>query len=245
MSIAERRYDCTPDFIIHAQTTRPPHYCSQSAGITHLGWASPGCKMATCDICGKVIKSTSAEAMAAHQRESSSCYPLTASASAPKAVRDAEEQLRAAIDESKRLAAGGGSFEEQERAVRERSSAVLALKRARQESRDAKKEIRDIAQASMSAQGWTDALRAGEEARFARAEGDAVESRLASETIGLVSASAFKQKRAEIEAEREAQREREEQQVQEAALAQQQRKRAKKQQREREQRRGLSFDEDV
>ena len=153
--------------------------------------------MATCDICGKVIKSTSAEAMAAHQRESSSCYPLTASASAPKAVRDAEEQLRAAIDESKRLAAGGGSFEEQERAVRERSSAVLALKRARQESRDAKKEIRDIAQASMSAQGWTDALRAGEEARFARAEGDAVESRLASETIGLVSASAFKQKRAE------------------------------------------------
>ena len=50
--------------------------------------------MSACDICGKLIKSTSAEAMAAHQRESSYCVPPPSKGNAPKAVRDAEAERR-------------------------------------------------------------------------------------------------------------------------------------------------------
>ena len=181
--------------------------------------------------------------MAAHQRESSSCYPATSSTTAPKEIRDAEAALRDACEEAKRLAAGG-SFEDIESCAKAKAAAVKALKLARQQSRQDKKDIRELAQASLSAAGWTQALLDGEEARFAKAEAEAIEGRLAAETVGLVSASAFREKRAMLEADAADQQERRERKEAEAVLEQRQRKRAKKQQQEREQKRGLSFVEE-
>ena len=118
------------------------------------------------------------------------------------------------------------------------------MKQARKETKAEKQAIKDLAAASMSAAGWTQALLDGEETRFAKAESNAVEQRLSAETVGLVSASDFREKRAALEAEATEKRVREEQEARDAVVEKQQRKKQKRQQREREERRGLSFVED-
>ena len=72
--------------------------------------------------------------------------------------------------------------------------------------------------------------------RFARAE-ENIEHRLAQQTVGLVSAEAFREKREAVEAEEAGKREREE-------AARLQRKQAKKAKREQQEKRGLSFVEE-
>ena len=200
---------------------------------------SVGYTSGKCDVCGKVLKSSAPEAMEAHKRESSSCVPAPSKGNAPKAVRDAEERLRDVIEEGQRLAVHG-SFEEVERNTADRKEAEQALKRARSESKSEKRAIKDLAAASMSAAAWTSsltsALDGGGDDRFAKAE-DNVEQQLAAQTVGLVSAEAFREKREALEAETASKRAREEEE-------QLKRKKAKKKKLEQQQRRGLSFAED-
>ena len=193
-----------------------------------------------CDICGKLLKSSNPEAMAAHQRESQSCMPPPSKGNAPKAVKDAEEHLAAIIEEGQRLQMSG-SYEEVERNTAKRKEAEQALKRARSECKAEKRQIKDLAAASMSAAAWTStlssALDGGGDGRFAKAE-EHVEHALAARTVGLVSAEDFAKRREAVEAETAGKREREEQERLE-------RKQAKKAKREQKERSRLSFEEDA
>ena len=201
--------------------------------------ASLGFTSGKCDICGKVLKSSSIEAMEAHKRESQSCVPPPSKGNAPKQVKDAEDRLRDIIDEGHRLASSG-SFEDIEANAAARREAEQTLKRVRNECKAEKRAIKDLAAASMSAAAWTSnlssALSGGGDDRFAKAE-ENVEHRLAQQTVGLVSAEDFRSKRVAIEAEEAGKREREEEE-------RRQRKKAKKAQREQQERKGLSFVED-
>ena len=201
---------------------------------------SLGATSGRCNICGKMLKSSAPEAMEAHQRESSTCVPVQSKANAPKAVRDAEERLRTVIEEGHRLASSG-SYEEVERNSAERKEAEQALKVVRNQSKSEKRFIKDLAASSMSAAAWTSTLSSalnggGDDGRFAKAD-ESVEHELAAQTVGLVSASSFREKREALEAEAATKREREEQERAE-------RKQKKKQKREQQERRGLSFAED-
>eukprot|EP00966_Prymnesium_polylepis_P060459 1402784-Prymnesium_polylepis.1 len=98
----------------------------------------------------------------------------------------------------------------------------------------------------MSAASWTSSLASafsgdGDE-RFSRGD-DALDSRLAQETVGLVSGAAFREKRLALEAEEVARRAKEEESERERVAAAKQRKKDKKRKREQEERRGLSFEE--
>ena len=196
----------------------------------------------TCDVCGKQIKGATAEALAAHQRESYRCIPVS-NPRAPPAVKEAEAALRLVMEEGQRLE-GSGSLEEIERNTAARAVALQELKRVRQLQRSEKAEIKRLAQSSMSAEGWTQALLNGESARFASAETNAVETKLAAETYGLVTASEFREKRETIEAEAASKRERDAAAERDAAEDRKRAKKAKKQERERMEKRGLSFDQE-
>jgi hypothetical protein len=198
--------------------------------------------MAVCDICGKCLRSATAEAMAAHQLESSTCFPPPSLAHAPPAIKQAEAALRAVVEEGERLRVCG-SFDEVQRNAQARADAHQALKRAKLDAKADKRAIKDLAQSSMSAASWTQALKDGSDSKFARAEGSVIESRLAAETVGLVTSTEFRQKREELAAE-EAQRRAEEEGKREREQAEaQERKRAKKRKHEERERRGLSFEE--
>ena len=123
-----------------------------------------------------------------------------------------------------------------------RKEAEQALKQARAETKAEKRQIKDLAAASMSAASWTASIASALDGdgdgggRFATAGSD-VEQQLAARTVGLVSAGAFREKREALEAEEARKRERE----REDRL---QRKQAKKAKREQQERRGLSFADD-
>jgi hypothetical protein len=192
-----------------------------------------------CDRCGKQLRCASDEAMAAHQRESQHCVPKTKGATGK--VAQLEGQLRDIIEHGRRLAAGkGGSFDEVQANLKARDEAEAALKAARQSSKDEKALVKNLAQKSMSAADWTQALLEGD-ARFSQAEEGVVEQRLAAETVGLVSSAAFRQKREELESEALSKRKREEDAERATRLDADKRKKEKKLKREREQTRGLSF----
>ena len=201
--------------------------------------ASIGYTSGRCDVCGKMLKSSNPEALAAHKRESSSCIPQPSKGHAPKAVRDAEERLREVIEEGHRLHAHG-SFESIERNTKERVQAEQALKSARSESKAEKRQIKDLAAKSMSTAAWTSslssALEGGGDDRFSRAE-DNLEHRLAQQTVGLVKADDFRRKREAIEEEEAGKAEREEE-------AKKAKKAAKKAKREQQERQGLSFEDE-
>ena len=205
-----------------------------SAAARSIGYTS-----GRCNICGKLLKSSAPEAMAAHQRESSSCVPAPSKGNAPKAVRMAEERLAEIIEEGQRLQTTG-SFEEVEGNVARRKEAELALKRARDDGKAEKRAIKELAASSMSAAAWTSSLSSAisgdGDQRFERAD-EGVDSALAARTVGLVSAEAFRERREAVEAEAAGKREREEAERLE-------RKQAKKKKREQQERRGLSFVED-
>lgn len=189
-----------------------------------------------CMVCGKVLRGTTMEAMLAHRRESESCVPpLGTDKNAPHAVKQAEAALQEVIEEGNRLKVSG-SFDEIQNHTRRRAEAEQALKRARNESKAEKRAIKDLAVASMSAANWTQAVLGGESERFSRGE-DAVEQRLAQETVGLVSSADFRERREQLETEAA------ERKVREVEAAQK-RKQEKKRKREQQQRRGLSFTED-
>ena len=204
--------------------------------------ASVGFTSGRCDICGKLLKSSNPEAMAAHQRESSSCVPAPSKGNAPKAVKDAEARLAEVIEEGRKLQTAG-SLAEQERNAEERKQAEQALKRVRAESKSEKRQIKELAAASMSTAAWTSsltsALDGGGNDRFSRAE-DNLEHRLAQQTVGLVKAEDFRRKREAIEEEEAGKAdkaEREEEARRDKLAA----KRAKRQQQERMK---LSFADD-
>ena len=132
------------------------------------------------------------------------------------------------------------------RGATERAETEEALKRARKDSKDEKKMVKTLAQESLSAASWTSSLASAfsgdGDQRFARGD-DSLDQRLASETVGLVTADAFREKRLALEAEVVAKRQREEESERERAAAEKQRRREKKQKREAQQRKGLSFEE--
>lgn len=192
-----------------------------------------------CDRCGKQLRCASDEAMAAHKRESQHCVPTTKGAIGK--VAQLEAKLKEIIGHGRRLGAGqGGSFEEVQANLKARDEAEAELKAARQSSKDEKVLVKNLAQKSMSAAGWTQALLEGD-ARFSQAEEGMVEQRLAAETVGLVSSAAFRQKREELESEAISKRKREEEDERATRSDADQRKKEKKLKREREQKRGLSF----
>ena len=131
-------------------------------------------------------------------------------------------------------------------AAPERAEVEEELKRARKESKAEKTMVKTLAQESLSAASWTQSLASAfsgdGDQRFARGD-DSLDQRLASETVGLVTAGAFREKRLALEAEVVAKREREEEIERERAAAEKQRRREKKQKREAQQRKGLSFEE--
>lgn len=179
--------------------------------------------------------------MAAHKRDSNSCVPTTKGATGK--VAQLEEKLKQVIEAGRRLGVGKGSFEEVQANFKERDEVEVELKEARKSIKADKTMVKNLAQASMSAAGWTQALLEGD-ARFSQAEEGAVESRLAAETVGLVTSAQFRLKREELEAEAISKRKRDVEEGQAASVALEKRKKAKKLKREQEQKRGLSFAED-
>lgn len=178
--------------------------------------------------------------MSAHQRESQSCRPkLGRDESAT--VKALEERLASVIAEGKTIGLSSGSYEQSQRNEAERAELERQLKQARKDQKADKRAIKELASKSMSAASWTQGVLEGD-ARYAKASESGVEARLAAETIGLVTADAFRQKREALEAEDVAKRRREEDEERNAAEAERKRKAARKAKREREERRGLSFD---
>ena len=58
------------------------------SGVVASGLAaSAGYTSGRCNICGKLLKSSAPEAMAAHQRELSSCIPPPSKGNVPKALK--------------------------------------------------------------------------------------------------------------------------------------------------------------
>ena len=197
--------------------------------------------MSVCSICGKVCKS--AEGVRQHQRESDKCRGGV-SAHDSQEVKRLHTKVQALVDEGKKLGTGGGSFEATQQNARDVDEAEAALKQARTDSKADKKAVKKLAHESMSAANWTAAVLSGEEARFARAEEGSVESQLAAQTVGFVSAADFREKREAIEREEATKREREAAAEVEAAAAAKRRRKERKLQAERTERRGLSFTEE-
>ena len=204
-----------------------------------------------CDMCGKVLKSSNPEAMAAHKRESSSCSLLSGGApskNAPAAVKKAEEALAEIIADGHRLQAAG-TFEELEQHAVKRKEAEQAVKKARSESKAEKAAIKQLAANSMSAANWTSCLTSAldgnaDDGRFSKGE-SAIEERLASETVGLVTSAQFKEKREALAAEGARKREEEARAESEARAERARKKQEKKRKREAAERRGLSFAEEA
>ena len=196
---------------------------------------------ASCPICGKLLRSGSDEAMSAHQRESQSCYPK-AGKSDSSVVKALEARLASVIAEGKALGSGSGTFEQTERNAAERVEVEQLLKQARKDSKADKKAIKQLAANSMSAASWTQGVLDGHN-KYVRAE-EGVEHRLAAETIGLVTADQFREKRMALEEEALEKRQREEAAAREADEVQRRRRQAKKAKREQEERRCLSFVDD-
>ena len=193
-----------------------------------------------CAICGKLLKSGSEEAMVAHQRESQSCFPKAGRSDSEK-VKRLEARLAAVIAEGKALGEGRGTFEESEKNVAERAEVERQLKQARKDTKADKQAIKQLAQDSLSA-SWTQGVLDGD-AKYVKGE-DGIESKLAAETIGLVTADQFREKKKALEAEAAEKRCREAEEAAGAAAAQRKRKEAKRAKREQQERRGLSFVED-
>lgn len=193
-----------------------------------------------CPVCGKLLRSGSEAAISAHQRESQSCRPK-AGRDESSTVKALEERLASVIAEGKTIGLSAGSFEQSQRNEAERAEIEWKIKQARKDQKADKRAIKELAARSMSAVSWTQGVLEGD-ARYAKASEDGVETRLAAETVGLVTADAFRQKREELEADNVAKRRREEDEERNAADAERKRKAARKAKREREERRGLSFD---
>ena len=150
--------------------------------------------MSVCSICGKVCKS--AEGVRQHQRESDKCRGGV-SANDAQEVKRLHTKVQALVDEGKKLGTGGGSFAATQQNARDVDEAEAAPKQARTDSKADKKAVKKLAHESMSAANWTAAVLSGEEAGVARAEEGSVESQLAAQTVGFVSAADFREKREE------------------------------------------------
>lgn len=194
-----------------------------------------------CPICGKLLRSGSADAIAAHQRESQSCRPV-AGRNESATVKALDERLASVIAEGKAEGGGSGSFEQSQRIEAERAEIERQIKQARRQQKDDKLAIKELASKSMSTASWTQSVLEGVDARYTKASDSGVEARLAAETVGLVTADAFRQKRSTLEADDVAKRRREEDEERNAAGVERKRKAARKAKREREERKGLSFD---
>uniref|UniRef100_A0A7S0L2F9 Uncharacterized protein n=1 Tax=Coccolithus braarudii TaxID=221442 RepID=A0A7S0L2F9_9EUKA len=194
-----------------------------------------------CNICGKVLRSGSDDAIRAHQRESESCRAKIGDSKESQDIKALEARVTRLIEDGRRLGTVGCSFEESERNARERKEAEDALKAARRHSKAEKKEVKKLARDSMSAANWTQALLKGDE-RFTKAD-DSIETRLAQHTVGLQTSASFRLKREEVEGEVVAKRAREEESARQTALAAEMKKKARKIKHEKMQRSMLSFDE--
>jgi hypothetical protein len=205
-----------------------------------------GATSGICNVCGKRLKSCSPEAMAAHQRESTTCVGAP-SKNAPEAVRKAEAALLEAVEEEKRVHAEG-NYEAIEAHAVKRKQAEAAVKNARAEAKQEKQKIKNLAAASMSAANWTASLTSAldgnsEAGRFSKGD-SAIEEKLATATVGLVTAEAFREKRVALEAEVEQRRQEEEEGARLAEAQRARKKQEKKRKREQAERRGLSFEEE-
>ena len=205
--------------------------------------------VSVCDVCGKVLKSSAPEALASHKRESSKCIAAPSRGEASSDVRKAEAELAEVMTMGQNL---HGSFEEIEQHLARRREAELSVKRARSESKAQKVAIKEMAAASMSAANWTASVASaisgeseGSSSRFSKGE-CSLEGRFATETVGLLGATAFREKREALEREAEKELDRKAQAEHEADVQRVKRKQDKKRKREAKEKRGLSFavDED-
>mmetsp|Transcript_5874 Transcript_5874/g.9856 ORF Transcript_5874/g.9856 Transcript_5874/m.9856 type:complete len:202 (+) Transcript_5874:286-891(+) len=194
--------------------------------------------MSRCSICGKICKSEAG--VKQHQREADSCR-LTAGSSDSQLVKQLDEKLQRVIEAGRSLGLGSGSFEETQRNNAEREELEAALRNARCESKNEGKRIKELACKSMDTSNWTKALLDGDQ-RFSKSE-ELLEARLAQETVGLVSTTAFREKRENLEKEDCEKHKRERENLEKEAAALKEQRKARKKQHEKQQRRGLSFDE--
>ena len=192
-----------------------------------------------CLICGKICKSV--DGVRQHQLMSDSCRP-SVGARESHTVKQLHEKLERLVKEGKELGLGSGSFEQSEANAREQREVEAALRAARSDSKAEAKAIRKQAAASMSAASWTQSILEGD-ARFARAE-ESIDSRLAQETVGLVSGKDFAAKRVTLEHEQAQKRVRDAEAEAEAERERRERKERRKAKQEKRERRGLSFHEE-
>ena len=195
----------------------------------------------TCPICGKVLRSGAEEAMSAHQRESQQCHPRSGQGES-SSVKMLEAKLADVIAEGKKLGMGSGTFDESEKNAALRKVVESELKSARKDSKADKRAIKELAQSSMSAASWTQGVLDGD-AKYVKGE-SGLEQQLAADTVGLVTAEQFRERREKLETAAAEKRGREESDGQEAVEQARKRRQAKKAKREQQERRGLSFEED-
>ena len=178
--------------------------------------------------------------MSAHQRESQACRPRSGQGDS-STVKTLEAQLAGVIAEGKRLGMGTGTFEESEKNAALRKDIEGQLRVARKDSKADKRAIKQLAESSMSAASWTQGVLDGD-AKYVKGE-SGLEQQLAAETVGLVTAEQFRQRREKLEVDAAEKRVREEWEEREAAEQTRKRRQAKKAKREQQERRGLSFEE--
>lgn len=178
--------------------------------------------------------------MSAHQRESQACTPRSGPGDS-STVKALEAQLVVVIAEGKKLGTGGCTFDESEKNAALRREVERSLKEARRDSKADKRAIKQLAESSMSAASWTQGVLDGD-AKYVKGE-SGLEAQLAADTVGLVTAEQFRERREKLEVDAVEKRGREEEEEREAVEQTRKRRQAKKAKREQQQRRGLSFEE--
>ena len=177
--------------------------------------------------------------MRAHQRESQTCKPRSGQGDS-SAVKALEAKLAEVIAEGKKLGTSGCTFDESEKNEELRRRVERSLKEARRESKVDKRQIKQLAESSMSAASWTQGVLDGD-TKYVKGE-TGLEAQLAAETVGLVTAEQFRERREKLEAEAVEKRGREEEEEREAVEQMRKRRLAKKAKREQQEKAKLSFE---
>ena len=177
--------------------------------------------------------------MRAHQRESQTCRPRSGPGDS-STVKALEAKLAEVIAEGKKLGSGGCTLDESEKNEALRREVERSLKEARRDSKAEKRQIKQLAESSMSAASWTQGVLDGD-TKYVKGE-TGLEAQLAAETVGLVTAEQFRERREKLEAEAVEKRGREEEEEREAVEQMRKRRLAKKAKREQQEKAKLSFE---
>ena len=114
--------------------------------------------------------------MRAHQRESQTCRPRSGPGDS-STVKALEAKLAEVIAEGRKLGTSGCTVDESEKNEELRREVERSLKEARRESKVDKRQIKQLAESSMSAASWTQGVLDGD-SKYVKGEAG-VEQRLA------------------------------------------------------------------